>query len=88
VRLWWFYRVLYREGLKMGATILYCQRCHSGYGSIGEVPLRCPACDQVTSWSTTAPVIVAPEPQTPWKIGINDARFLKSIKILPDEEAS
>ncbi len=88
MRLRWFYRVLYREGLKMGATILYCVRCHSGYGSIGEVPLRCPMCGQVTSWSTDVPIMPAPEPKSPYELNVNDKRFLRSIRITSDEEAS
>ena len=70
----------------MGSTILYCVKCTTGYASIGEVPTRCPACDRITSWTTTIPVMPGPEPKIPWKVGINDKRFLRSIRIASSEE--
>ena len=39
----------------MAGTILYCRLCGTGYGSSGEVPIRCPACARETKWTTSPP---------------------------------
>lgn len=68
----------------MSARILFCTRCGSGYGSIGEIPPRCPACDRVTTWSTSAPVQPMPEPRVRWELNVNDRRLLRSLRIQSD----
>lgn len=59
-------------------AILYCRHCSTGYGSIGEVPLKCPACDRVTTWTAYFP---QPEPKVPYTLSINDHKFLRSLRI-------
>ena len=52
-------------------VVLWCQSCTSGYASVGEVPMICPECKQAPHWTTLKP----------YKPTVNDAKFLKSIKI-------
>jgi hypothetical protein len=53
---------------------LWCAKCDSGYGSMGEVPLTCPRCRAETSWSTVRP----------FKLTVDDEQFLRANKIRPD----
>lgn len=53
------------------AVLLWCLRCGEEAVIIGEVPIVCPTCHAETTW-TTAP---------PYRINLNDARFLKSIHV-------
>jgi hypothetical protein len=62
----------------MPPEILYCRKCSVGYGSAGEVPPVCPACERETTW-TTAPK--KRDPAAPWTLSVMDARFLRSIRI-------
>ncbi len=48
---------------------------------MGEVPLKCPACDRVTTWTAHFP---AREPTVPWEVTRNDALFLLSLRIDPE----
>src|SRR5262249_44049356 len=70
----------------MGATILYCSWCASAYGSLGEVPARCPSCDRVTHWSTEPLPPAADQPKVPYVLTWNDRRLLKSLRIQVDEQ--
>lgn len=69
----------------VAATILYCTRrdCRAGYASLGEVPRICPACQQDTRWTTVAPI--ADHPNTPFRVNINDRRFLRSLRISSED---
>ena len=59
---------------------LYCRLCHVGYGSVGEVPLRCPACDRETKWTTLNLGL----PSEPVAVTPHDFRLLRSLRIAPD----
>lgn len=52
---------------------LWCQACQEAYESRGEVPTLCPRphCRRVPNWTTTPP----------FKLTVNDTRFLRSIRI-------
>ncbi len=65
----------------MASILLFCTRCWTGYASIGEVPVRCPACDRVTRWVTKFPET---QPKVPYILSVNDATFLKALKIDPE----
>jgi Zn finger protein HypA/HybF involved in hydrogenase expression len=54
------------------AVLLWCMTCAGEVVITGDVPVVCPTCRAVTTW-TTAP---------PYHVNENDARFLKSIHIL------
>ncbi len=65
----------------MASILLFCTRCWTGYASIGEVPVKCPACDRVTRWVTKFP---QDRPTVPYVLSVNDAQFLKALKIDPE----
>lgn len=65
----------------MASVILYCGRCFTGYASIGEIPVKCPACDRVTRWTTSLPL---DRPKVPFALTLNDRRFLRSLRIDPE----
>jgi hypothetical protein len=52
-------------------TMLFCQQCDTGYGSLGELPSSCQACKQFPDWTTIKP----------YRLSFNDRAFLKSIHI-------
>lgn len=74
-------RTLRREAMAGG--IIYCKRCGDGYGSVGERPKMCPSCLQKADWTETPPT--SPTPKRPFKLNVNDRRFLRSIRISADD---
>lgn len=61
--------------MKKGRPItLWCRACDTGYASRGEVPSHCPQCDQIPNWTTTPP----------YKLTVNDRRFLEMLRIDPE----
>lgn len=67
----------------MATVTLYCKKCSAGYASLGEVPRVCPACEQETSWTTAMPM--SSDPRVPYEVSLNDRRFLRSLRISPEE---
>jgi hypothetical protein len=67
----------------MAGRTLWCTKCKAGYASVGEIPAACPHCDQPTTgalqWWTS---------RQPWVLSVNDKRFLRSIRIAPQDDAS
>jgi hypothetical protein len=61
--------------------ILYCRLCSTGYGTTGEVPIRCPQCGRETRWGTSPP---RTEPDPGWQLSVLDRRFLRSLRIGAD----
>lgn len=59
-------------------TLLYCRGCGTGYAIVGTIPVVCPACLHVTTWTTS--------PLGPWtfKLDREDKKFLKSIHVSTD----
>jgi hypothetical protein len=55
----------------MAGVILYCAACGEPNTCDGEVPVVCPLCRQVTTWSTAEP----------YHVTEMDARFLRSLHI-------
>lgn len=55
---------------------------------MGEILLRCPACDRITTWSTSPMPEPRPEPKTPYRLSFNDRKFLKALRIGQDEEGT
>jgi hypothetical protein len=53
------------------AVLLWCMKCAAETVIAGDVPIVCPACRTVTTWTTSPP----------YRVNENDARFLKSIHI-------
>lgn len=60
--------------MKKRPVVLFCRACDTGYGSAGETPTLCPKCGQVPNWTTLPP----------YKLTVNDQRFLRSIRIAPE----
>lgn len=75
--------------MALGRTI-YCRYgdCGEAYLSIaGYRPAVCPKCNRSAQWSTIAPFVAIhpyPDPTKPYDINLNDARFLRSIKVDPE----
>ena len=65
----------------MRCVVLYCAHCWTGYGSIGERPLRCPACDRVAQWMTQLP---QDQPRKPYELTPRDKSLLHVLKIDPE----
>jgi len=65
----------------VASIYLICTKCWSGYGSVGEVPVTCPACNQVTRWVTKFPVDV---PSVRYVLNVEDTKLLRSFKIDPE----
>lgn len=57
------------------SVVLYCVKCAAGYGSLGEIPPRCPACGRETRWTTTPPR--ADTPKIPYTLNASDKKLLK-----------
>lgn len=72
------------------ARLLYCRHvdCREAYVSdAGKVPAICPACTRPSSWTTTPPIVIVPiyaDPTTVYTVSMNDARFLRSLRIDPE----
>jgi hypothetical protein len=64
----------------MASVILYCRKCDSGYASVGDLPVHCPACGQETLWSTFPP---HGNKVDGWNPTRDDLTFLKVLKIGP-----
>lgn len=64
-------------------VILFCRKCGVGYGAVNEIPTLCPNCLQETSWATSP---IATSAAFPFKLSVNDRRFLRSLHIAADEE--
>jgi hypothetical protein len=66
----------------MAPVILYCRRCEAAYASVGDLPVRCPACGQLTRWGTSPAHSQAPAP-----VGLpltrDEVAFLHAIKVDP-----
>jgi hypothetical protein len=68
---------LLRNRLVAGAAmILICVKCAARFGSAGELPAVCPACEQETTW-TNAPT----EPKVAWNVSAGDRCFMRSIRV-------
>jgi hypothetical protein len=67
------------------AVILYCTwpPCQQGYGSVGEIPARCPACGRSVVWTTTPPH--GDTPRIAYALTANDKAFLHRRGIMDDE---
>ena len=59
--------------LKGKPITLWCRACETGYGSTGEVPKVCPACENDAQWTTLRP----------YRLTFMDRQFLESIRIRP-----
>ncbi len=74
----WWLRLMRRVGpvaeWKPDPITLWCQKCSTGYASVGEVPQFCPECNEYPNWST----------RKPYRPSLMDKRFLRSIKIDPE----
>lgn len=73
------------------SKLLYCKYddCRIGYASVaGDVPSMCPACSRPAHWSTMQPEARYQPPKDPWKISVNDKRFLKGLKIRAEDDAA
>ena len=55
----------------MMAVLLWCAHCGEEAVFSGDVPVVCPTCKQVTTWSTAKP----------YHVTEMDARFLRSIHV-------
>ena len=64
----------------MASLIIYCKACGQGYGSVGDLPVNCPACGKrETKWSTSPPHSEVDG----WKLTRDDLKFLKAAYINP-----
>jgi hypothetical protein len=61
--------------------ILWCRECRYGYGSVGELPEACPECHAPHPWTDQLWTV----PKVKWEIGLNDRRFLRSLRIAVEE---
>jgi len=62
----------WREVAKKEPVVLWCQACETGYACLGQAPPLCPECRSAEpNWTT----------RKPYKPSVNDAKFLRSIKI-------
>jgi hypothetical protein len=59
-------------------SIVYCQACGTGYGSLGERPVKCPSCDREPQWRDTPPYA---DPKVPYELTTNDRRFLHKLQV-------
>ena len=60
---------------------LWCMKCAAKWEQVaGELPAICPGCQRATVWS------VEEVPAKRYALSMNDRRFLRSIKITPDED--
>lgn len=59
---------------KRPAITLWCRACDTGYASVGETPTLCPECKEIPNWTTTPP----------YKLTVNDRRFLRMLRIDPE----
>lgn len=72
------------------ARLLYCRYpdCAEPYVSeAGYVPSACPFCGKDARWTTIPGNRIVPDyddPKPPYELWVNDKRFLKSLRILPD----
>ncbi len=55
----------------MAGVILYCTKCNEPHEFVGEVVIVCPACKEITIWSSAEP----------FHVTYMDARFLRSLHI-------
>lgn len=65
----------------MASILLYCTRCWTGYASIGDVPVKCPACDRVTRWVTKFPTDT---PMVKYALTPKDEALLHALRIDPE----
>lgn len=65
----------------MALVTIFCKSCWAGYASLGEIPAICPNCEQETTWTTFARQA---GPTTPYRLTVDDRRFLRETKIRPD----
>jgi len=61
----------WREVAKKEPVVLWCQACETGYACLGQAPPLCPEYHAEPNWTT----------RKPYKPSVNDAKFLRSIKI-------
>jgi hypothetical protein len=52
---------------------VFCKWCRAPYTPDGDLPPVCPACQAPADWST--------EMEWPFRLSVNDRRFLKSLRI-------
>jgi hypothetical protein len=63
------------------AAILYCRHCNTGYTTTGMIPPVCPGCLRTGNWTTK------PGPKIAYQLTNNDKRFLKTLRIQPEDDA-
>jgi hypothetical protein len=65
---------------------IYCRHCDFLYIEVeGMRPLVCPYCAKTAKWSETPRADDPTVPQVEYVVNSNDKRFLRSIRIKPDE---
>jgi hypothetical protein len=71
---------------------IYCRHEHCGEQVdivAGQFPAVCPGCERVAKWSTTPGNVVKERrkgPRVPWDLSRNDRRFLRSLRIDPEDD--